>query len=242
MGKKIISLPSCESTNTVLASLADTNRLEEGSVVITENQTKGRGQAGNQWLTEAGANLTFSVLLKPVFLEPGRQFFLNMVVGLAVCDTIKSVAGLPALVKWPNDVLVNDKKVCGILIENQLHGQQFVQAVVGIGLNVNQEKFVFDGAASLKNLSNRNFDKSIVLNVLLESLEERYRQLKKGALELLTAQYHEQLYRRAEQHAFESDGKEFLGIITGVDDIGRLCIDTDKGERKFNFKEVRFIQ
>lgn len=240
MGKKIISLPNCESTNTVLASLADANRLEEGSVVITENQTRGRGQAGNQWVTEPGANLTFSVLLKPVFLEPGRQFFLNMVVGLAVCDTIKSIAGLPALVKWPNDVLVNDKKVCGILIENQLHGQQFVQAIVGIGLNVNQQKFAYDGAASLKNLSNRNFDKSFVLDVLLGNLEEHYHQLKKGAMELLTTQYHELLYRRAEQHAFEADGKEFLGIITGVDDIGRLCIDTDKGERKFNFKEVRF--
>jgi BirA family transcriptional regulator, biotin operon repressor / biotin---[acetyl-CoA-carboxylase] ligase len=242
MGKKIITLPNCESTNTVLVSLADTNRLEEGSVVITENQTKGRGQAGNQWVTEPGANLTFSVLLKPVFLEPGRQFFLNMVVGLAVCDAIKSMAGLPALVKWPNDVLVNDKKVCGILIENQLHGQQFVQAVVGIGLNVNQEKFAYDGAASLRNLSNGNFDKAVVLDVLLESLEERYRLLKKGMVEVLTTQYHELLYRRAEQHTFEADGKEFLGIITGVDDIGRLCIDTDKGERKFNFKEVKYIQ
>jgi BirA family biotin operon repressor/biotin-[acetyl-CoA-carboxylase] ligase len=242
MGKKIISLPSCESTNTVLASLADANRLEEGSVVITENQTKGRGQAGNLWVTEPRANLTFSVLLKPVFLEPGRQFFLNMVVGLAVCDAIKSVADLPALVKWPNDVLVNDRKVCGILIENQLHGQQFVQAVVGIGLNVNQERFSHDGAASLKNLANRNFDRSVVLNVLLESLEVRYSQLKKGAFETLTKKYHELLYRRAEQHAFEANGKEFFGIITGVDDIGRLCIDTDKGERKFNFKEIKFIQ
>lgn len=242
MGKKIISLPSCESTNTVLASLADANRLEEGSVLITENQTKGRGQAGNQWVTEPGTNLTFSVLLKPIFLEPGRQFFLNMVVGLAVCDAIKSVAGLPALVKWPNDVLVNHRKVCGILIENQLHGQQFVQAVVGIGLNVNQEKFAYAGAASLKNLSNRDFDRAGVLDFLLENLEERYRQLKKGNHEILTAQYHELLYRRAEQHVFEENGNEFLGIITGVDDIGRLCIDTDKGERKFNFKEVSFIR
>lgn len=242
MGKKIISLPSCESTNTVLASLSDANRLEEGTVVITENQTKGRGQAGNQWVTEPGANLTFSVLLKPIFLEPGRQFFLNMMVGLAVCDTIKSVAGWPALVKWPNDVLVNDKKACGILIENQLHGQQFVQAVVGIGLNVNQEKFSYEGAASLKNLTKRIFDKTAVLEVLLENLEKRYDQLKKGEFELLTTEYHELLYRRAEQHAYEADGKDFFGIITGVDEIGRLCIDTNSGERKFNFKEVKFIQ
>lgn len=242
MGKKIISLPACESTNSVLASLADANRLEEGSVVITENQTKGRGQAGNQWLTEPEANLTFSVLLKPVFLEPSRQFFLNMVVGLAVCDAIKSVAGLPALVKWPNDILVNNKKVCGILIENQLHGQEFVQAIVGIGLNVNQQKFAWDGAASLRNLSAREFDKSVVLDVLLQCLEARYNQLKKSAMELLRQHYHDLLYRRAEQHFFESGGKEFSGTITGVDEIGRLCIDTDRGERKFNFKEVSFIR
>jgi BirA family biotin operon repressor/biotin-[acetyl-CoA-carboxylase] ligase len=242
MGKKIISLPACESTNTVLASLAETNRLDEGSVVITENQTKGRGQAGNQWKTEPGANLTLSILLKPVFLEPGRQFFLNMVVGLAVCDAIKTVAGLPALVKWPNDVFIHDQKVCGILIENQLHGQQFVQAVVGIGLNVNQEKFAWTGAASLKILTGQIFNKSDVLSALLERLEFRYNQLKGGEGRLLTEQYHDLLYRRAEQHLFEENGREFSGVITGVDEIGRLCIDTDKGQRKFNFKEVGFIR
>jgi BirA family biotin operon repressor/biotin-[acetyl-CoA-carboxylase] ligase len=242
MGKKIISLPACESTNTVLAALAEANRLDEGSVVITENQTKGRGQAGNQWVTEPGANLTFSVLLKPVFLEPGKQFFLNMVVGLAVCDAIQAVAGLPALVKWPNDVLVNDQKVCGILIENQLHGQQFMQAVVGIGLNVNQEKFGLTGAASLRTLTNQTFAKSDVLTALLERLEFRYNQLKKAEGQLLTERYHELLYRRAEQHLFEADGKEFSGVITGVDEIGRLCIDTPSGQRKFNFKEVGFIR
>jgi BirA family biotin operon repressor/biotin-[acetyl-CoA-carboxylase] ligase len=242
MGKKIISLPACDSTNTVLASLAETNRLDEGSIVITENQTKGRGQAGNQWVTEPGANLTFSILLKPVFLEPGRQFFLNMVVGLAVCDTIKAITGLPSLVKWPNDVLIHDQKVCGILIENQLHGQQFVQTVVGIGLNVNQEKFMWTGATSLKTLTGHSFDKSEVLTVLMEQLELRYNQLKRGSGNLLTDQYHELLYRRAEQHLFEENGKEFSGVITGVDEIGRLCIDTDKGQRKFNFKEVVFIR
>lgn len=242
MGKKIITLPACDSTNTVLASLVETNGLDEGSVVITENQTKGRGQAGNQWMTEPGANLTLSILLKPIFLEPGRQFFLNMVVGLAVCDAIKAVAGLPALLKWPNDVLIHDQKVCGILIENQLHGQQFVQAVVGIGLNVNQEKFAWAGATSLKALAGHGFDKSDTLTVLMEQLELRYNQLRRGEGRLLTEQYHEFLYRRAEQHLFEENGKEFSGVITGVDEIGRLCIDTDKGQRKFNFKEVSFIR
>jgi BirA family biotin operon repressor/biotin-[acetyl-CoA-carboxylase] ligase len=242
MGKKIISLPACESTNTVLASLAEANRLDEGSIVITENQTKGRGQAGNQWVTEPGANLTCSILLKPVFLEPGKQFFLNMVMGLAVCDAIQAIAGLPALVKWPNDVLVKDQKVCGILIENQLHGQQFMQAVVGIGLNVNQEKFGWPTAASLRTLTNQTFDKSDVLTILLERLEFRYNQLRRAEQKLLTEQYHELLYRRAEHHLFEVDGKEFSGVITGVDEIGRLCIDTNNGQRKFNFKEVGFIR
>lgn len=242
MGKKIISLPSCQSTNTVLCSMAEASVLEEGCVLITENQTKGRGQAGNHWVSEPGTNLTFSVLLKPIFLEPSRQFFLNMVVGLAVCDAIKTVSGLPALVKWPNDVLIHDNKVCGILIENQLQGQQFVQVIVGIGLNVNQEEFAWVGATSLKTLTGHSLDKTHVLTVLMEQLELRYNQLKGGAYRLFTEQYHELLYRRAEQHLFEEKGKEFLGVITGVDEIGRLCIDTDQGQRKFNFKEVGFIR
>jgi BirA family transcriptional regulator, biotin operon repressor / biotin---[acetyl-CoA-carboxylase] ligase len=241
MGKKIISLPACESTNTVLAALAETDRLEEGSVVITENQTHGRGQAGNRWLAEPGTNLTFSVLLKPEFLEPSHQFYLNMAVGLAVTDAIQAVSGLIAMVKWPNDVLIEDKKVCGILIENQIHGQKLSQTIVGIGLNVNQKNFEWPQASSLSLSVGRYFNRAEVLEKLLEKLDSRYLALKAGDWPSLSRNYHERLYRRRAEHEFESGGEIFSGSIEGVDEVGRLRIKTNRGWRVFNFKEVTFI-
>jgi BirA family biotin operon repressor/biotin-[acetyl-CoA-carboxylase] ligase len=240
IGKKIISLPACESTNTVLVSQAD--RLEAGTVLITENQTKGRGQAGNSWLTEAGANLTFSVLLKPAFLEPSQQFYLNMAVGMAVADAIAAVSGLNPLVKWPNDVLVLDKKICGILIENQIHGIRFSQSVVGIGLNVNQKEFDWPRATSLCLSAGRYFNRTEVLEKLLEMLDRRYNQLSTNQWTSLSRDYHEKLYRRGEEHEFlEANGETFSGRIEGVDEVGRLIMATKTGIRKFSFKEVAFV-
>jgi BirA family transcriptional regulator, biotin operon repressor / biotin---[acetyl-CoA-carboxylase] ligase len=239
IGKKIIALPTCESTNTVLALQAE--RLEEGTLVIAESQTKGRGQAGNTWLAEAGANLTFSVLLKPTFLEPSRQFYLNIVAGLAVADALTSVSGLTVWVKWPNDVLISDKKVCGILIENQIQGAKLGQAVVGIGLNVNQNEFEWPHASSLCLCAGRYFNRAEVLEKVLEKLDTRYQDLKQGNWTALSHDYHAALYRRGSEHAFEANGEMFMGTIEGVDDIGRLRIRTHKGWRVFNFKEVSFL-
>lgn len=240
IGKKIISLPQCESTNTVLVQQAE--KLDEGAVLITENQTKGRGQAGNTWLAEAGANLTFSILLKPVFLEPSRQFFLNMAVGLAVADALAAVSGLNPMVKWPNDVLLNDRKVCGILIENQIHGPKLAQSVVGIGLNVNQKTFDWPWATSLCLMAGQYFNRTEVFEKVLQHLDFRYQGLMSNHWAGLSRDYHQKLYRRGAEHDFlDMHGDSFRGTISGVDEIGRLCIDTHSGQRKFNFKEVRFV-
>jgi BirA family transcriptional regulator, biotin operon repressor / biotin---[acetyl-CoA-carboxylase] ligase len=239
MGKKIISLPTCESTNAVLAMQA--SRLEAGTVLITENQTHGRGQAGNTWLTEPGANLTFSVLLKPTFLAPVQQFYLNMVVGLAVADAIQFVCGLKPAVKWPNDVMLGNQKTCGILIENQIQGNTLGQAVVGIGLNVNQKEFEWPYATSLCLQAGQFFNRAEVLEKVLEALDARYQDLQAGNAASLSRNYHDKLYRRGAEHEFEANGETFIGSIEGVDDIGRLRIRTHKGWRVFNFKEVSFL-
>jgi BirA family transcriptional regulator, biotin operon repressor / biotin---[acetyl-CoA-carboxylase] ligase len=241
MGKKIISLPSCESTNSLMISMAQADKLEEGSIIITENQTSGRGQAGNRWVTEAGTNLTFSALLKPVFLEPSNQFYLNMAVGLAMHDAVTDFVLTKTEVKWPNDVMVDGKKVCGILIENQIHGQQFTQAVIGIGLNVNQKNFEWPQASSLCLCAGRYFSKAEVLEKVLMQLENRYHQLKKKDFNGLQHDYHAALYWKDEAHEFMQDGKIFSGTITGIDEVGRLQLRMAEGIRKFNFKEITFV-
>jgi BirA family biotin operon repressor/biotin-[acetyl-CoA-carboxylase] ligase len=228
-----------------MVSMSQSGLVDEGTVIITDNQTMGRGQAGNKWVSEPGANLTFSVLFKPTFLEPTQQFYLNMAVGLGICDALNTIldgGDLPIQLKWPNDILIADKKVCGILIENQVQGQSFSQTVVGIGLNVNQERFEWPGVASLKSIAEHDFDRTSVLETLLEKLEARYVQLKQRNLDQLKADYYSILYRLDEQHEFSSDGRTFSGMVKGIDEVGRLLLRVDGEVVSFNFKEIRFIQ
>jgi BirA family transcriptional regulator, biotin operon repressor / biotin---[acetyl-CoA-carboxylase] ligase len=244
IGKRIISLSSCESTNSLLISMAQTDRLDEGTVLVAEEQTAGRGQAGNRWVAERGANLTFSVLLRPNFIDASQQFYLNMAVGLAVRNAILDTHGAQwrVDVKWPNDVMVAGKKVSGILIENQVQGQRLSQSVVGIGLNVNQKSFEWPEASSLSLMLGRDFDKAKVFEDLMTALDERYLRLRQRDFQKLKADYISVLFWRGEEHEFESQGKSFLGVIEGVDEVGRLLVQAGGGTQRFDFKAIKFLQ
>ena len=210
IGKKIISLPDCESTNSLMATMSQNSVLDEGTVIIAENQTKGRGQAGNKWISQPGVNLTFSVLLRPVFLEPTQQFYLNMAIGLALCHAISNSVHHKVWLKWPNDVMVDDKKVCGILIENQIQGQVLSQSVAGIGVNVNQTAFEWPHATSMKLLLGIDLDKTKIFETILIRIEAYYNLLVKKKLEALKTEYYSVLYWKGEQHRFESNDNSFM--------------------------------
>jgi BirA family biotin operon repressor/biotin-[acetyl-CoA-carboxylase] ligase len=242
IGKKILSVPECESTNSLLVAMSQNSVLDEGTIIITDNQTKGRGQAGNKWITEPGVNLTFSVLLKPVFLEPSNQFFLNIAVGLALCHAISDSTDHKIWLKWPNDVLVDSKKVCGILIENQIQGQMLSQSVVGIGLNVNQTTFELPNATSLQLLTGKEILKEKILETILIRLEAYYNLLRMKKLFNLKNEYYSVLYWKDEEHQFEVKDGLISGVIRGIDDVGRLIIDSGKRVLSYNFKEIRFIR
>jgi len=242
MGKKIISMPVCESTNSLMLSMVQSGWLEEGTVIIAESQSGGRGQAGNRWISEPGLNLTFSVLLRPGFLEPVQQFYLNIAAGLAVHDTILEVIGHEVNIKWPNDIMIQGEKVCGILIENQLQGQQFSQTVVGIGLNVNQKKFEWTNATSLSLYSGVDFEKAIVLDTVLVKLENRYEQLRSKSFKRLKDDYYSVLFWKDEEHEFKAEEKIFSGIIQGIDEVGRLQVMVDGKISVYNFKEISFLK
>jgi BirA family biotin operon repressor/biotin-[acetyl-CoA-carboxylase] ligase len=242
IGKKIISLPVCESTNSLMVSMSQKNILDQGTVIITENQTSGRGQAGNKWIAEPGVNLTFSVFLKPTFLEPANQFYLNMAIGLALCHAISDSIDNKVLLKWPNDLMVKGKKVCGILIENQIQGQTLSQSVVGIGLNLNQKAFEWANATSLSVLAGKDFDKQTIFEIMLVRIEAYYNLLFKKKLSTLKEEYYSVLYWKNEEHQFEVQNKLIFGTIVGVDDAGRLQVNSGGKVTGYNFKEIKFIQ
>ena len=138
--------------------------------------------------------------------------------------------------------MLSDKKVCGILIENQVQGQQLTQAVVGIGLNVNQKIFEWPHASSLSVCSGFDFDKADLLDVLLIKLDARYRQLKRHEFQQLTSDYYAVMYWKGKRHEFQSGEKIFAGVIEGIDEVGRLLVLVEGEVLKFNFKEIKFLR
>ncbi|HET9054181.1 MAG TPA: biotin--[acetyl-CoA-carboxylase] ligase, partial [Cyclobacteriaceae bacterium] len=210
----------------------------EGTVVITDNQTAGRGQRGNTWESEPGLNLTFSVILKPVFLHPKDQFMLNMAVSLGLYDYL-TVQTAGVKIKWPNDMMLGNKKTCGILIENQVNGRQIQSSVAGIGLNVNQKRFSLSTPTSLTLATGRAFVLNDVLTELLQWMEARYLQLRAGID--LRMEYIAALYGRGEKRKFKTGDEIFEGVISGVDAVGLLEVEVNSGKRYFELKQVQFL-
>jgi BirA family transcriptional regulator, biotin operon repressor / biotin---[acetyl-CoA-carboxylase] ligase len=242
IGQSLVFMPECHSTNDELAQQIKAGNVAEGAVVVTANQTAGRGQRGSAWLSEAGMNLTFSVLLKPHFLYLRDQFYLNMCVALGLADYLKHTLDKTVRIKWPNDIMVTDKKVCGILIENQLSGQRMLHSIAGIGLNVNQQKFEFEKAGSMRTIAGHDFDLPLVLEELLEKIEVRYRMLHQQQFQKLGSDYLACMYWLGEKHLFTDSHTQFEGIITGIDEIGRLLIEMEEGVKVFGVKEITFVQ
>lgn len=241
VGQRLIYVPECHSTNSLLLELNDHSELPEGTVVVTDRQTAGRGQRGNTWEAEPGSNLTCSVLLRPGFLRAHHQFELNMAVSLAVTRTLKGHISQAVRLKWPNDIFISDKKVGGILIENQLSGDSISASVIGTGLNINQDKFGHPAAASLLNFSGKTSDLNEIFQELMECLEQEYLELRTRDTARLKKRYLDALYRKGERHKFHADGKDFMGTIDDVDPSGRLCISTEAGIRQYSFQEVKFV-
>jgi BirA family transcriptional regulator, biotin operon repressor / biotin---[acetyl-CoA-carboxylase] ligase len=241
IGKKLIFMPECHSTNSLALELCQQSQVPEGTLVITDRQTAGRGQRGNTWESQPGMNLTCSVILKPTFLAIKDQFLLSIATSLAIRDYLAATCSDPVFIKWPNDILVKQFKICGTLIENQLVGEKFTYAVVGIGLNVNQQLFNIPMATSLFLIVGKSLDLQEVLEGVLSNLESRYLQLRQGRSQHLREDYLTYLYRLNEDHTFQSGDQQFIGKILGVDEQGRLRVLTRDQEKDFGIKEISFV-
>ena len=241
LGKRLVFVPECHSTNSLALQLSQDPSTPEGSVIITSNQTAGRGQRGNSWEAEPGMNLTFSVILRPHFLSVQNQFSLAMITALAIKDYLADKLNQPLYIKWPNDILVHNKKISGILVENQLIGARFTAAVLGIGLNVNQTLFKHPAATSLKILLKTDTELENALHEILRCLEARYLQLRQEKYQALKDEYIAGLYWINEKHRFSASGTLFEGVITGLGENGKLAVDTHEGIKYFGIKEITFV-
>jgi BirA family transcriptional regulator, biotin operon repressor / biotin---[acetyl-CoA-carboxylase] ligase len=232
-------MPECHSTNAEALKLLEvTPKVSEGMLIITDNQTAGRGQRGNTWESEPGKNLTFSIIFKPAFIHPKDQFRLNMAVSLGLYDYLTSQLS-DVRIKWPNDMMIGNRKTCGILIENQINGQQLVSSVVGIGLNVNQRHFEWPSATSIAQQKGHDYGLNETLAELLQWIEARYLQLR--AHIDIKPEYTDVLYGKGETKSFKSGNEVFDGVITGVDDVGLLEVDIKKGKRYFDLKQIQMM-
>jgi BirA family biotin operon repressor/biotin-[acetyl-CoA-carboxylase] ligase len=241
MGKNLVYVPECHSTNTIASELCQRTTSVEGTAVITDNQTKGRGQRGNSWHSDPYKNLTFSLILKPTFLRPIEQFNLTVAVSLALHDFLTQRTPGEVKIKWPNDVLVNGKKLGGILIENTLAGDTIQCSVIGIGLNVNQDSFLIDSASSMKEVAGHDFNLADEWSMLCGFVERRYLQLRSGNFTDLNRDYLSSLYAKGEQRRFMVADGEMQGVIEGVNQQGKLLVASEGETRLYDLKEIRFI-
>ncbi|MFP4468563.1 MAG: biotin--[acetyl-CoA-carboxylase] ligase [Bacteroidales bacterium] len=235
-----------DSTNRALWRMTDTGSISgEGLVLQAGNQTAGRGLGNNRWTSEPNQNLTVSILLKPVFLPPAQQFFLNKSVAISIRNTLSVLCPDQAFkIKWPNDIYADNKKIAGTLIENRIMGQTYELSIVGIGINVNQTYFPADlpNPSSLALLCKKKFIVSKCLNQLLQQTGRQYDQLIKGNHKELNEEYLRHLMGYRKWMRFKNEKNCFEGRITGVDEYGKMILERRNGKPEtFGMKEIQML-
>lgn len=242
--RQIIHLEETTSTNSYLKDLLREQNLEEGSVVVADFQTAGRGQVGNSWYSSKGENLLFSLLIYPTEIPANEQFIISRIVSLAIKNTLDQFAD-DIRIKWPNDIYWKDKKIAGILIENSLQGKVIENSIIGIGLNLNQQIFPMElpNPVSLRQITATEHDKDYILDLLTKEFFLLYRSLQQGEKQVIEDEYMLDLYRVNGYYWYEDVNGRFQAKIDNVLSSGHLVLETldTKEERVYAFKEVAFI-
>ena len=237
---QILWLKETDSTNNHLRRLLDKEQLPEGSLVVTDFQTAGKGQVGNSWESEAGENLMFSILLYPDFIPANRQFLISQIASLSVKETLDAYTDF-IQVKWPNDIYWKDRKICVMLIENDLSGQLLYCSIIGIGLNLNQSLFRSNAPnpISLTQITGKKYDREEVLNRFLRIFFQYYCLLLQEKEEEVRIAYMQALYHGEGYHRYRDGQGQFEARIQAIEPTGHLILQLRDGEqRRYAFKEV----
>lgn len=245
----LITLDETDSTNRYISQLYNSSQepVAEFTTVTAEFQSAGKGQRGNTWESERGKNLLFSLVLYPAFLEARRQFILSQIVSLSIKEELSRWSD-EITIKWPNDIYWKDKKICGILIENDLSGHFIGRSISGIGININQDEFHSDAPnpVSLKQITGKEHDRYEILAHILQRIQTYYNGLQTEKHSTYAAEigarYARSLFRRRGFHPYEDAGGKFSARLLRVEQDGRFVLEDENGqEREYLFKEVQYI-
>ncbi len=236
--------PELSSTMDCIAEFPAEENSDKVLLITTDVQTKGRGQKGNSWEAESGKNLLFSFRFSPKDFPAKSQFLLSQITALAATEALSKTLKKGVKIKWPNDIYYEDKKICGILIEHKLSGGILDSTTIGIGINVNQAKFLSDAPnpVSALQILGKEADRAAILRNFIKSFCTYYALLQAGNEALIRERYHKLLYRLDKIALFEDKDGIFKASIKGVDDFGLLLLNDEKGKkRNYSFKEIKYI-
>lgn len=241
---RIDKLYTIDSTNDYLKRISKKENTKEDMAVWALEQTAGRGQMGTKWQADTGKNLTFSVFRKVQRITINEQFYALMAASLAVKDVLAKLLIKNIRVKWPNDILTDNDKICGILIESVIKGGQLDAMILGIGLNVNQTEWKdVPRATSIKSRTGIHFELEEILSLLLKQFHHYVELLIKGEFTTIKNDYEAHLFKKDKPATFLSpDGRQFVGIIKGVSESGKLILEEeDNVINEYDLKEIQLL-
>ena len=240
----IIKLDAIDSTNSYLKKIILEKDIVDLTIVTANFQTQGKGQLGNVWESEDSKNLLCSIYKKDLGIKVQDQFVVSMLVSLSIIMTLEKI-NLPKLyIKWPNDIMSDNKKICGILIENIVKHNSIRESVIGIGLNVNQNTFKnLPNATSIKKIKGVVFNIDELLNDLANNLQKQFSNFNQSNMDLTFRQYEDVLYRINIPSTFkDSKGDIFTGYIKGVSNSGKLKVLLENNLLKsYNLKDISLL-
>ncbi len=240
LGRKIIFKESLDSTNNYAANLLKEGLLVDGTVIVSGEQTAGKGQRNAQWHAEPYKNIIFTCFLQYANLSVDSQTSITHFVSLAIVDFLKEKNVL-AEIKWPNDILIGNAKIAGVLIENQIKNHRCTSSIIGIGINVNQTTFGNWNATSMQLQTGMEYDIQELIFSLIEKLQIRFNQIQSFDLPALKQEYHDKMWLKGEESEFEDENGRFKGTIQDTDKSGRLLIESKGTLRAYDLKQIRFI-
>ena len=220
--------------------LAETG-LEDETILWADSQLAGRGQQGAKWQSQAGLSLTFSLFRRFDRFPARHPFYLNLAISLGVKQALDDLGVKQVSIKWPNDILSYSRKLCGILVENQIEKDRLASSIIGIGLNVNETEFEgLPRATSMRLDCGQKYDREEVLHLVSRKVFEVIRNLDRQSLAAIQAAYQDSLFRINVVSTFEdTKGATFSGIIRGVSQEGRLLVEEQSGDlRAYQPKEI----
>ena len=237
---QIIKLNAIDSTNCYLADLVSKIPLKDYAVVVAQYQSAGRGQRGSNWQSEKGKNLIISILKKNIEIKVQGQFEINMRVSMAILMALKTFEIPNLSVKWPNDILSDNKKISGVLIQLLTKKQKINQAIIGIGINVNQTHFNnLPQATSMKSILGTTFDIEVLATELMAQLKHYF---EVPNTDKLMSEYESVLFKKNKPSTFvNKKGVSFMGIILGVSKSGMLRVQSEKAIEEFDLKSIQML-